>query len=266
MIYISTFAFYSWRIMSGHSKWANIKFRKSAQDARKGLLWSKLARAVLVAARRGGKDAEANFDLKSAVAKARDLGLPKENIQRAIARGAGDVEGLVMEEMTYEGYGPGGAGVIVEAVSENRNRTASDVRHLFSKYEGSLASIGSVSWKFKRMGLIVIPNQAAGKVLSEDIALEEAAGLGAEDVKTIQDGYEILTSVEQFGRIRNGLDQKGYTLRMAELTLIPSVQIPLQGDEARRVFDLVVDLQDLEDVQNVTTDADLPDELFARAA
>lgn len=252
--------------MSGHSKWANIKFRKSAQDARKGLLWSKLARAVLVAARRGGKDPEANFDLKTAVARARDLGLPKENIQRAIARGTGEVEGLTLEEITYEGYGPGGVGVIVEAVSENRNRTASDVRHLFSKYGGSLASIGAVSWKFKRMGLIVIPGQVSGKVLTEDAVLEEAAQLGAEDVKAIQDGFEILTAVEQFGRIRSALDQMGYSLRLAELTLIPSVQIPLKGDDAKQMFDLVVELQDLEDIQNVTTDADLPDELFARAA
>lgn len=252
--------------MSGHSKWANIKFRKSAQDARKGLLFSKLARAILVAARRGGKDPEVNFDLKTAVLRARDFGLPKENIQRAIARGVGEVEGLVMEELSYEGYGPHGVGVIVDAVSENRNRTASDVRHLFSKYGGSLGTVGSVSWKFKKMGLIVVPNSAQGKLLTEDVALEEAAQLGAEDVKAIRDGFEILTPPDQFSRIRSEFEKKGFPIRMADLTLIPTVQVPLLGEEAKQLLDLVVELQDLEDVQNVTTDADLPDELFAQVA
>lgn len=252
--------------MSGHSKWANIKFRKSAQDAKKGLVFSKLARAILIAARRGGKDPEVNFDLKNAIVKAREFGLPKENMQRAIARGVGEVEGLVMEELAYEGYGPGGVGVIVEAVSENRNRTASDVRHLFSKFGGSLGTVGSVSWKFKKMGLIVVPNLREGKPLVEDEILEEAAQIGAEDVKPIRDGYEILTSVEQFGRIRNELEKKKYSPRLAELTLIPSIQIPLEGEDAKRLFDLVVELQDHEDIQNVTTDADLPDELFAQVA
>ncbi|OGH59149.1 MAG: hypothetical protein A3G34_02370 [Candidatus Lindowbacteria bacterium RIFCSPLOWO2_12_FULL_62_27] len=252
--------------MSGHSKWANIKYRKSAQDARKGLLFSKLARAVLVAARRGGKDPEVNFDLKTAIGKARDMGLPKENIQRAIARGVGEVEGIVLEEITYEGFGTGGVGIVVEAVSENRNRTTSDVRHLFSKYGGSLATLGAVSWKFKRMGLIVVLSKRKEKSLTEDIVLEDAAELGAADVKAIQDGFEILTPVDQFGRIRGELDKKSYSIRLSELTLIPTLQIPLQGDEARQVFDLVVELQDLEDVQNVTTDADLPDDLFVQAA
>ncbi len=252
--------------MSGHSKWANIKFRKSAQDAKKGLVYSKLARAILIAAKRGGKDPDVNFDLRNALTKAREFGLPKENIQRAIARGVGEVEGLVMEEISYEGYGPGGAGLVVQAVSENRNRTASEVRHLFSKFGGSMATVGAVSWKFKRMGLIVVPDQKDGKPLSEDAVLDEAAQMGAEDVKAIQDGFEILTSVEQFGRIRNELEKKGYPLRMGELTLIPTVQVPMDGEDAKRLFDLVVELQDLEDVQNVITDADLPDELFAQAA
>ncbi len=252
--------------MSGHSKWANIKFRKSAQDARKGLLYSKLSRAILVATRRGGKDLEVNYDLKSAVMKAREMGLPKENIQRAIARGAGEVEGLVLEEIGYEGYGPGGAGLIVEAVSENRNRTASDVRHLFSKFGGSLGTGGSVSWKFKRMGLIVVPDRRADKPVGEDEILDAAAQSGADDVKPIQGAFEILTSVESFGRVRKDLEKMGYALKLAELTLIPAVQIPLSGDAARQLFDLVVELQDLEDVQNVTTDADLPEELFVQAA
>lgn len=252
--------------MSKHSRWANIKFRKSAQDARKGFLYSKLSRAILIAVRHGGKDPEVNFSLKNALAKAREFGLPTENIQRAIARGVGEVEGLLMEELTYEGYGPGGAGLIVEAVSENRNRTAPDVRHLFSKYGGAMGTTGSVSWKFKQMGLIVVPNRIAGKTLSEDEILDAAAQLGAEDVKAIDDGFEILTAPDQFGRIRNELEKKGYKSRMAELSLIPSVQVPLQGETAKRLFDLVMALEDLEDVQNVTTDADLPDELFAQVA
>lgn len=251
--------------MSKHSRWANIKFRKGAQDARKGLLYSKLSRAILIAARRGGRDPENNFDLKNALAKAREMGLPSDNIQRAVARGVGDVQGLVMEEIAYEGYGPGGAGLIVETVTENKNRTASDVRHLFSKFGGSMATIGAVSWKFKQMGLLVVPNPCAGRKIEEDEILDVAAGLGADDVKPIDDGYEILTPVEDFGRARNELGKK-YTLRLAELSLIPTVQIPLQGDVAKQLFELVMELQEHEDVQNVTTDADLPDELFVQAA
>ncbi|MBI4177925.1 YebC/PmpR family DNA-binding transcriptional regulator [bacterium] len=252
--------------MSGHSKWANIKFRKAAQDSRKGAVYSKLSKAILLATRRGGKDPETNFDLKNALMKAREFGLPKDNIQRAIARGAGEVEGITMEELTYEGYGPGGAGIIVEAASENRNRTASDVRHLFTKFGGSLGTIGSVSWKFKRMGLIVVPKDIGDKSVTEMEALEAGADLGAEDVKPISDGYEILTSIEDFGRVRLGLEKRGLAPRLAELSLLPSVQIPIVGDDAKRTLELVMELESLEDVQNVTTDADIPDELFSQAA
>lgn len=252
--------------MSGHSKWANIKYRKGAQDARRGLLYSKLSRAILIAARRGGKDPEVNFDLKTALTKAREFGLPKENIQRAIARGVGEVEGIILEELVYEGYGPAGSGFIVEAVSENRNRTTSDVRHLFSKFGGALGQAGSCSWKFKKQGLLVVPAKSAGKSFGEDEILEAAAQFGADDVKAVREGFEIITPLDQFGRIRSEMEKQGYPLQLAEITLIPTVQIPLQGDDARGVFDLVLELQELEDVQNVTTDADLPDDLFSQAA
>ncbi len=252
--------------MSGHSKWANIKYRKAAVDARKGLVFSKLSRAILIAARRGGRDPEVNFDLKTALTKAREFGLPKENIQRAIARGVGEVDGVLMEELVYEGYGPGGSGFIVEAVSENRNRTTSDVRHLFSKFKGALGTAGSVSWKFKKKGLLVVPSNRAGKSVSEDEVLDLAAQIGADDMKAVRDGFEIVTPLEEFSRSRMEIEKKGYPIQLAELTLIAAVQVPIGGETARQVFDLVLELQDLEDVQNVTTDADLPDELFSQAA
>lgn len=250
--------------MSGHSRWANIKFRKGAADARKGALYSKLSRAILIAARHGGKDPESNFALKSAIAKAREMGLPSDNIQRAIARGSGDVGGSEMEEVSYEGYGPGGAGVIVEGVTENRNRTASDVRHLFSKYGGALGSAGAVSWKFKLTGIIVVPEKMDGRTIAEDEILETAADFGAQDVRADDGVFEVLTPPDQMLRIRAELEKKGYPVKSAEVSLSPTTLVVLHGSAAEQMLELLMELEDHEDVQNVTTDADLPDELFKR--
>lgn len=237
--------------MSGHSKWANIKRRKAAVDAKKGKLFTRLAREIIVAAREGGGDPEANFRLKAAIQRAKDANLPNENILRAIQKGVGGGEGSGYEEVTYEGYGPGGVAMLVLTMTDNRNRTAADIRHLFSKYGGNLGEAGCVSWLFEPRGLIIVDR--ARTEISEDELMLAALEAGADDVQTEEDSFEILTKPEDFNAVRAALEAQGLPIAEAELTRIPKTTVPLDGEEAEKVNRLIEVLEDYDDVQEVYT-------------
>lgn len=252
--------------MSGHSKWANIKYRKAAQDEKKGKVYSKLARDIMVAVKRGGKDPGMNIDLRNALFKAKEFRLPKENIDRAVKRGAGEIDGAVFEEIAYEGYAPGGVGVIVEVITENKNRTAADVRHVFDKHGGALGSSGSVKWKFKKRGLVVIDAVKDKQRVSEDDVITTALDLGVEDIKTLDDGFELLCEPEQFDAVKAGAAAAGYTVKLGEISLLPATMVPLDPAAAKQVLSFLMEIQDMDDVQNVVSDGDFPDDVLASVA
>src|SRR5205085_219207 len=204
--------------MSGHSKWSSIKHKKGAADAKRGKLFSKLARAIIVAAKEGGGDPAGNLALANAVEKARSYSMPKDNIERAIARGSGaDADAQAFETVIYEGYGPSGVAVIVEALTDNRNRTASDVRHAFEKNDGNLGTSGAVTWLFERRGVVLVP---AERVDEDDLMLAAAEG-GADDVARDGSSYEVVSPPENLAAVRQALEQAGYTIENAELTMVP---------------------------------------------
>jgi len=243
--------------MAGHSKWANIKHRKAAQDARRGKMFTKLIRELTVAARQGGGVVEDNPRLRTAVDKALGANMTKDTIERAIARGAGTSDGDDMEEVTYEGYAPGGVAVLVEAMTDNRNRTVAEVRHAFSKHGGNLGTDGSVAYLFTRRGQLTF---AAGT--DENQLMEAALEAGAEDVVSNGDGsFDVMTAWEDFSAVREELQARGLTPESGEVTMIPSTSIPVDADGAEKVMALVDVLEDLDDVQNVYTNVDIPDEV-----
>jgi YebC/PmpR family DNA-binding regulatory protein len=241
--------------MSGHSKWATIKHKKGAQDKARGKLFAKLIRQVEVAAREGGGDPDANPTLRTMFQKARDASVPMDTIERAIKRGTGELEGVRYEQVSYEGYAPCGVAVIVECLTDNRNRTGSDVRNIFSKHGGSTAEPGAVAWQFERKGVISVPKEVA-----EDDLMLVALDAGAEDIKDSGDSWEVTTAPTDLGTVRSALDQAGIGFDSAELTMMPSnvVQIDNESD-AKRVLRLVDLLEDLDDVQNVYANFDIPD-------
>lgn len=243
--------------MAGHSKWANIKHRKAAQDARRGKLWTKLLREVTVAARFGGDPAD-NPRLRTAMDKALAANVPKETIERAVARGAGGGEGANLEELTYEGYAAGGVAVLVEAMSDNRNRTVAEVRHAFAKYGGNLGTDGSVAYLFEKRGVITFaPGADEAKVL--DIALEA----GAEDLETDDDGaITVITAWEELSGVADACKVAALEPDHAEATLVPSTVCSCDADQAEKVLRLIDALEDLDDVQNVHTNGDFPDSVF----
>lgn len=235
--------------MSGHSKWANIKHQKAKADAQKGNIYSKLAREIMVAARQGGGNPEANFRLKTAIQKAREANIPLENINRAIQRGIGALEGESYEELVYEGYGPGGVAVLLNIVTDNRNRTAGEIRHLFAKHGGNLAETGAVSWLFDRKGLISLEREKNRQ--SEDEIMMLALEAGAEDMKTEDEGYEIYTSPEDLEKVRQALEKNGLKISIAEVTMVPKTSVPLSGRQAEQMLKLMDLLEDHDDVQKV---------------
>ncbi len=249
--------------MSGHSKWHNRIHRKSRQDAKRGALYSKLSKEILIAARAGGDDPVANSRLRLAVERAREGGLPSDNIKRAIERGAHGDEGAVYEELAYEGYGPGGVAVLVEVQTDNRNRTAGDVRHLFARNGGSLGESGCVAWMFEKKGVLVIDEGGADQPRTEEQVLELALNAGAEDVRVDGDSFGIITAPEDFEAVRQRLLEQGVKLAMAELTMEPKSTVEIAGREAEQVARLVESLEDHDDVSNVYTNhvADEADEL-----
>jgi len=241
--------------MAGHSKWANIKHRKGAQDAKRGKVFTKLIKEITVAAKLGGGDLEINPRLRTAVDKAKAGNMPKDTIERAIKKGSGDLDGVNYEEGTFEGYGPGGAAVIVEFMTDNRTRTVADVRFIFNKHNGSLGVNGSVAFLFDRKGLIVFDEEQDFDTLFE-IALEA----GAEDVKDEGDGYEIITEPGTFIEVRDALAAQGLQWQSAEVTMIPQTTVQLEGKQAEQMLKMMDKLEDNDDVQNVYSNFDISEE------
>lgn len=246
--------------MAGHSKWANIQHRKGRQDAKRGKLFTKLIREITVSARMGGGDSSTNPRLRAAIDKALDGNMTKDTIERAVKRGAGGAEGENYEEIRYEGYGPAGVAVMVECMTDNRNRTVSEVRHAFSKSGGNLGTDGSVAYLFSKIGLLSYP---AGT--NEDKVMEVALEAGADDVVTNDDGsIDVTTSVESFITVKEAMVAAGLVPQMADITMKPSMTVDLELEDAEKVLRLVDMLEDLDDVQNVYSNADFSDEVMAK--
>ena len=244
--------------MAGHSKWANIKHKKAANDKKRGKIWTKLIREITVAARLGGGEIDANPRLRLAVDKGLGANMPKDTIERAIKRGAGDTDGDNYDEIRYEGYGPGGTAVMVDCMTDNRNRTASEVRHAFSKMGGNLGTDGSVAYLFTKQGVISF---TAG--IDEDAIMEAALEAGAEDVITNDDGsVDILTAAEEFTLVKDTLKQAGFESDSDEITYNASTNAELAQDEAEKLLRLIDMLEDLDDVQEVYTNAEISDEIL----
>jgi len=243
--------------MAGHSKWANIKHKKGKEDARRGKVFTKLIKEITVAARMGGGDPSANPRLRSAILAAKAENMPKDNLERAIKKGTGELEGVNYDEMTYEGYGPGGAAIIVESLTDNKNRAIADIRHIFTKYGGNIGSTGCVSWMFDKKGLIVVDKKTANEELLMEIAIEA----GAEDVKDEGDEFEVITAPDDFEAVKEALDNAKILCSSAEVTMIPQNYTRIEGTDAEKMIKMMDALDDCDDVQNVHTNADIPDDM-----
>jgi len=245
--------------MSGHSKWSTIKRKKSAEDAKRGKIFSRLAKEIMVAARLGGGDPDGNPRLRAAIAAAKMENMPKENILRAIRKGTGESGGSDYEEVIYEGYGPEGVAIMVQSLTDNKNRTVADIRHLFAKYGGSLGEPGCVAWMFEKKGVIVFDK--AG--IDEDKLLEAALECGAEDVQPTESQYEVLTDPARFVEVKEALKARGFTPVFAELQLHPKTTVRIEEEaRAQRVLKLVEALEDHDDVNNVFANFDIPDRVL----
>lgn len=244
--------------MSGHSKWATIKHKKAKTDASRGKVFTKIIKEITTSARIGGGDLNGNPRLRLAVDKAKEANMPNDNIDRAIAKGTGGGEGVIMEDVVYEGYGPGGVAILVEATTDNKQRTVSEIRNLLTKGGGNLAASGSVSYLFKKRGSIVFE-----KADVEEEALTMAAiDTGAEDVLSEETTIEVVTSPENFETIRQALNKQGFKIANAELTMVPSTTVKVTGEQAHKLLNLVNHLQDQDDVQAVHANFDIPDEII----
>jgi YebC/PmpR family DNA-binding regulatory protein len=247
--------------MSGHSKWATIKRKKEATDAKRSNMYAKLLRAVEVAAREGGGNVDGNMTLASAVDKAKAFSVPNDNIDRAIKRGTGELsDGARYEELQYEGYAPGGVALLVEALTDNRNRTGQEIRHAFTRNHGNLGEQGSTAWMFTRKGVIVVERALAP---DEERILEIALEAGAEDVRDAESSWEIVTEPAGLRGIAASLQDAGVPVESSELTMLPQTSIPVGGSEARQVLQLIEALEDLDDVQAVYANFDIPEEVMA---
>ena len=244
--------------MSGHSKWSTIKRKKGATDARRGKVFSKLTKEIMVAARTGGGDPDSNVRLRNAIASARAENMPKDNIDRAIKKGIGELEGIHYEEVVYEGYGPGGAAVLVESLTDNKNRTAADIRYIFSKSGGSLGEYGCVAWMFKKKGLILVNK----KDTNEDLLMELALEAGAEDIGEDDGRFEVKTPPDKFEKVKGIFDAKGIKYITAELSMIPETYVQLEGKDAEQMLRLMDALEDNEDVQRLYSNFDISDEVM----
>lgn len=242
--------------MSGHSKWSTIKHKKGAADAKRGKVFTKLIKEITVAARMGGGDLDANPRLRTAIQAAKSENMPKDNIERAIKKGTGELEGVSYEEAIYEGYGPGGAAVLVECLTDNRNRAVADIRHIFSKCGGNLGENGCVSYLFDQKGYLVVEKSAA----DEDTLMEITLEAGAEDMRDDGDNYEVITAPSDFETVKAAVDEASIPTIAAEVTMLPHTNTDLQGKEAEQMVRLMEMLDDCDDVQKVYTNADIPDE------
>jgi YebC/PmpR family DNA-binding regulatory protein len=250
--------------VSGHSKWSTIKHKKGAADAKRGKLFSKLTRAIIVAAKEGGPDPAGNLALQNAIEKARSYSMPKDNIDRAIAKGAGTGDdAAAYETVVYEGYGPAGVAVIVEALTDNRNRTAGEVRHIFAKNDGNLGSSGAVAWLFERRGLVLVPAEGVDE---DELTLAAAEG-GADDVALDGSSYQVLTAAEQLAAVRDAIEAAGFEIESAELTMLPKTTVAVEDEnEAKKVLRLVDQLEDNDDVQEVYANFDIPERVLEAVA
>ncbi len=250
--------------MSGHSKWSSIKHRKGAADAKRGQLFSKLSRAIIVAAKEGGADPSGNLALQNAIEKARSYSMPKDNIERAIAKGAGaDAEASSFETVVYEGYGPEGVAVLVEALTDNRNRTASEVRHAFTKHGGNLGTTGAVAWQFERRGVILVGAEG----VDEDELVLVAAEAGADDVELDGSTFVVTSTPEAMSSVRQGLEEAGLAVDSVELAMVPKSTVAVADEStARKIMNLVEGLEDTEDVQDVYANFDIPEAVLEAVA
>lgn len=246
--------------MSGHSKWANIKFRKERQDAKKGKIFTKLIKEITIAARASGGEPETNPRLRTALQNARAANMPMRNIENAILKGTGELPGVVYEEVVYEGYGPAGVAIYIESTTDNKNRTVSEVRHLLSKYGGNLGESGCVAWMFHKKGLIQVPQ----KNYNEEELMLLAIDAGAEDFKVEDDYYEIYTSYDDLDTVNSKLSENGIKIETAEITFIPQTTIHLEGKQAEQMLKLMDALDDNDDIQNVYANFDIDEEVMEK--
>jgi YebC/PmpR family DNA-binding regulatory protein len=247
--------------MSGHSKWASIKRKKAVVDAKKGKAFSKVAKEISVAARMGGGNPDMNPRLRLAIDKAKEVNMPSDNVTRAIQKGAGEIPGAVYDETTYEGYGPAGVALLIEVMTDNKNRTVGEIRHSITKHGGNMGESGCVAWMFDKKGYLLVSKET----IDEDSLMTDALDAGAEDFKNNpeEDNYEIITAPEDFNKVKEYIEKKGIVLSLAEITHIPQNYVKLDTKDARKMVKLMDDLEDQDDVQNVYANFDIPDEVMA---
>ncbi len=248
--------------MSGHSKWSTIKHKKAANDSRRGKLFSKLVKEITAAARLGGGDVDMNPRLRTAIATAKSSNVPNDNIEKAILRGTGELEGATIEEVVYEGYGPGGVAMIIEVITDNKNRAVADIRHVLGKYDGSIGERGCVSWGFDKCGLIVVEADS----IDEDELFMLAADAGADDITPMETAIEILTPFEQFDKVVTAIQSTEADIQLAEISMIPQNTVKLEGKAAEKMLRLMEALDELDDVQKVYANFDIPDDILEAAA
>jgi YebC/PmpR family DNA-binding regulatory protein len=248
--------------MSGHSKWHNIRLKKGKMDAERGKAFTKLAREIIVAAKAGGGNPDGNVRLRIAIQKARENSMPAENIKRAVQRGTGELEGVNFDELTYEGYGPGGAAVMVDTLTDNRNRTVAELRNLFSKNGGSLGEQGCVAWIFDPKGIITVPKDKT----DEETVMMAALEAGAEDVRVEEETFDVVTAPEDLPTVRQALEAANIPFTLAEPTMLPKNSVQLQGKEAQQMIRLMEGLEDHDDIQNVYANFDIPESVMAALA
>ncbi len=248
--------------MSGHSKWHSIRHKKAAVDAKRGKIFTRLIREIQIAARQGGGDPEKNPRLRKAIQDAKAANMPKDNIEKAIKRGTGEIEGVNYEEMTYEGYGPGGVAVYIEVTTDNKNRTVAEIRHIFSKHGGSLGESGCVSWMFHRKGYIIVPKDD----VDEEKLMEVAIDAGAEDIKEEESNFVIYTTPEDFDAVFNSIKENSIPYDDAKVGFIPQTYVKLEGKQAEQMLKLMEALEDHDDVQNVWANFDIPDKEIQKFA
>ncbi len=246
--------------MSGHSKWASIKHKKAAVDAKRGKIFTKIIREITIAARLGGGDVNANPRLRMAISNAKGVNMPSDNIKRAIMKGTGELPGSVIEEIVYEGYGPGGAALYIEVMTDNKNRTVAEIRHILTKHNGNLGASNSVAWKFEKKGVIYID---ATKI-EEDALMEIAIGAGAEDMRLEDDTFEVITNLADFETVKTALEGKKLEISRSEVTMLPKSVVKLDGKHAEQLLKMMEKLEDHEDIQNVYSDFDIPDDVMQK--
>ncbi|MCQ9207259.1 MAG: YebC/PmpR family DNA-binding transcriptional regulator [Omnitrophica bacterium] len=244
--------------MSGHSKWASIKHKKGAADAKRGKVFTKLIREITVAAKAGGGNSDTNPRLRLAIQRAKDGNMPQGNIDRGIKKGTGELEGVSYEEITYEGYGPGGVAIMVEVLTDNKNRATSDIRNIFSKRGGNMAGHGSVAWIFEKKGYIVINR----KDIEEDKLMSIALDAGAEDMKMEDTTYAVTTGASDFDKVKKALEEHKVKIDTADITSVPKSTLKVTGENAKKVLSLVSELEEQDDVQNVCANFDIPDDIL----